>query len=160
MLRGIIQRRPLVSYAVLATVICSLSIAWQVALSTRNPALLHMIPDYLKWLALNHLYTNALTIGRFGIEGHPAAFLIFLYSGAPALAAIVISALAWGRRGVAKLFARLKPWTRPQDRDRALKSLRPAAGGLRLRHRRTPLSGARPRRSGLEPSGTSEAPGC
>jgi len=121
-LRGIIRRRPLISYVVLATVLCSLSIVWQVVLSIRNPGLLRMIPDYLKWLELNHLYTNAVTIGRFGFDGHPAAFLIFLFSGAPTLAAIAVSAAAWGRSGVAKLFSRFKPWGDSRDRNRALKA--------------------------------------
>jgi hypothetical protein len=122
MLRRFVQRRPLVSYVVLATVLCTLATLWQLVLSIREPSVLRMVPDYLKWQVQNHVYTNAVTIGRFAFEQHPEAFLIFLFSGAPTLAAILVCATGWGRDGLARLFARFKPWGAAQDRDRALRA--------------------------------------
>lgn len=119
---GFFRRRPILAYLILAYGVCSLTIALQVALALSHPALLQLLPDYFKWLDVRRLYVNVVTIGLYGLQGHAAIFLIFLYAGAPTISAITVSWLAFGRQGLGRLFARLKPWGPGADRARALKA--------------------------------------
>jgi hypothetical protein len=81
-------------------------------------------PDVLgglrAYLHREHLITGALGIIRYASTEEPLAWLILVFAGAPALAALAVS--AWiGRGALGTLIRRFLPWQSPAARSRALR---------------------------------------
>ncbi len=81
-------------------------------------------PDVLgglrAFLHREHLTASALGIIRYAVTEQPMAWLILVFAGAPALAALAVS--AWiGRGAFGTLLRRLLPWQASSARSRALR---------------------------------------
>ena len=68
-----------------------------------------MLPRLFEFLERHELYANIYSIGRFGLEDG-RAFLIFVFAGAPTLAAIAVSVWCDGAAGLRRLMTRFLPW--------------------------------------------------
>ena len=116
----VFRRRPLLAYAVIAFSIVSLVVMWQMLIALSDPGSVQLLPHYFKWLDVQRTYVNIITITRYGLAGHPAIFLIFLYASAPSVSALIVTYVAFGPEGLGRLISRFKPWSSPADRPRAL----------------------------------------
>jgi hypothetical protein len=119
-LRNFVRSRSVAVHYVLSLSIALIVIGVQIELALRNPDLAKMIPDLWKWVDVHRVYINIVSIARFAAEGHAVAFLIFVFASAPSVAAIIVSSVGFGPKGLATLLGRFKPWASEADRPRAL----------------------------------------
>lgn len=78
-----------------------------------------VLPGLFRFLDERDLYPNLYSIGLFGLED-PRAFLIFLFAGAPTLAALWLAWRTGGSGGIRRLLGRLRPWRAGVSRARGL----------------------------------------
>lgn len=115
-LRAWLQRRRLVAYYLLSL----LSVMALIALTFRA-LVSDVVPNLIVFVANLGMPVNVVGIGLFAAR-RPAALLVLAFVVAPTVAALVVAALADGRRGVFALLGRLKPWGREADPARALRA--------------------------------------
>lgn len=110
-MRRFAQHRPFLVYYLIALVIAC-AVTWLSATwGAHSPAADAL--SYWHYAQAHHMILNTISIAAFGFTtGGPFVFLVFLFGGAPTLAAIITVSIAWGRRGLAQLGSRLKPWRR------------------------------------------------
>ncbi len=107
-------------YAVALLIACGVMVAYA-ALLARDPAASGTLPALFAWLDAHRLHVNALSIAVFAFaSGSASVLLILLFAGAPTLAALATSAVAWGGAGVRRWLARLRPWGQGVTRRDAL----------------------------------------
>jgi membrane protease YdiL (CAAX protease family) len=80
----------------------------------------HPLQHLWDWMAERQLHINIKNLFLFARDGNGWAWLIFVFAGAPTVAAIVVSALYRGRAGVIDLLARFRPWA-PGGHSRAVR---------------------------------------
>lgn len=111
-----IERHRLSVYYVL-----SLLIAMGVmAVSILRPGAPDVLGGLRDFLHREHLTASALAIIRYAVAEEPMAWLILIFAGAPALAALAVSA-GIGRGAFGTLLRRFRPWRASSVRSRALR---------------------------------------
>src|ERR1700722_19606327 len=93
--------------------------------------------DGLKVFGHGRLYANLISIWWVTTHGQPVYFTVFLFGGAPTIAALVVIALNDGWAGLRRWLARLKPWPTRAFRGPALITYAALAAigfGLALAH--------------------------
>ena len=90
-------------YGLAVTIVCV------VMLARRLLSWEEVLPALWAFLEDHDLYANAISIALFALEDS-RAFLIFVFAGAPTVAALVVSAWADGGRGVRRLLERFRLW--------------------------------------------------
>jgi len=102
--------RPLTVFYLLSVAIALGVMAVSLLWMRRDPAVAGLMAALWQYIQDHRLYGNLLSIGSFALQVHPAAWLIFVFAAAPTVAAIVVSVLGGGGRGLRQLLDRLRPW--------------------------------------------------
>lgn len=101
-MRDLVRRRPISTFFVAAVLFGAAAILF------RGPSLTLFNP-FIEWLAAAHLPGNFVTVLAYSLD-HPAFALTLLFPLAPTLAALLVTAIGWGRAGLLELLSRFKPW--------------------------------------------------
>lgn len=101
-MRDLVRRRPIATFFITAVLFGT------VAILIRGPSLAFFDP-FIAWLAAQHLPGNFVTVLVYSLD-QPWFALTLLFPLAPTLAALVVTAVGWGRAGLLELCSRLKPW--------------------------------------------------
>lgn len=107
MIRNWIQRYPFWSFYLLAVAIVAIVVAMRYSVAEDPP---NYLAPLFPFIQEHGTYTNTVTIAWYAIVRDPLAFSVFVFAGAPTISAILVSFAGWGRKGIAQLFGRLKPW--------------------------------------------------
>lgn len=102
MMKELIRRRPLVTFFALAFVLGALA----QALRQLDPGAMWLI---FKDMRAQPWHPNVITVFPKVLE-NPVLWTGYLFPLAPTVAAVVVVAIGWGRKGLADLFDRLRPW--------------------------------------------------
>ncbi len=119
-MRRVVRRFPFLCFYLAAWVIaCGVMVVYAVLMS-HDPNAAETLPRMFAWLDAHRLHVNALNILRFAVgSGSWAALLILAFAVAPTVAAAATLASGWGREGLGRWVARLKPWGSGVSRHQA-----------------------------------------
>ena len=118
-----VRRFPFPAFYLLALAIASSAVLATQVLRQFDSRVATLIPDLVRWLNDNGLYVNILNIARYGFAtGQPAIARIFVFAGAPTLAALTVTGVLGGGAAVQALLGKFRPLGPGVDR----------ASGLRL----------------------------
>ncbi|HEV2364671.1 MAG TPA: CPBP family glutamic-type intramembrane protease [Caulobacteraceae bacterium] len=125
-MRRFVRSHPVLCYYLLALAICSAVIVansiygvWWQGRTGHRFSFNEVLWALLKQFGHGRMYANIISIAWAGTR-EPVYFGVFLFGGAPTISAITISAVGWGRAGLARLVSRLKPWASKEFRRDAL----------------------------------------
>jgi hypothetical protein len=108
-MRSAVRAHPFLAYYLLALAIAIAVTVISETWGKHSPAADPL--SYWHYAQAHNMVLNAISIAAFGLGiGGPFVFLVFLFGGAPTISALVTVTVGWGRRGLARLISRLKPW--------------------------------------------------
>lgn len=127
MLGRIARTRPFLSFYLLALGIACAVVVWRYFYGVEYEQRTGQTFDYINVLMEGitafyggPIYANIISIGWVALHREPIYFGVFLFAGAPTIAALAVVATGSGWDGVKRLLARLRPWSAPAFRRDAL----------------------------------------
>ena len=105
-----VQRHKLgLFYAIALAIPIGVIVAYYVLLTLGVPAY-RVQTEMIPFLKEHNMYGSALSIIKFALTRHWAAWLILVYAAAPTIAAVIVSLWSDGRAGLKSWLDRFKPW--------------------------------------------------
>lgn len=105
-----VRRRPFLAFYLLALAIAGSAVVATQVLRQFDPRVATLIPDLVRWLNENGLYVNIVNIVRYGFAAEqPSIARIFVFAGAPTLAALAVTGVLGGSAAVKALFGKFRP---------------------------------------------------
>jgi membrane protease YdiL (CAAX protease family) len=122
-MQGFVRRHPFAVYYATAVLVVSAVVMFRYAHAQAMGAAYDYnksLIDGIRAFGDGRVYANVISIGWVAIFRDPIYFGVFVFAGAPTIAAIATSWVGWRGDGLRRLFSRLRPWSSRAYRRGAL----------------------------------------